>query len=675
MRLGVQEEKTRGQCLSRAHALLAAISISILLLSDIAVITDPFSTDSARVPGDRARISLIDSGPTLVAIPSTAYVNDSITFYANASSDDPGATLTFTIFYDYFQSLGPPVLNPSSPVTVNTTGTPGTVVTTCTYDHPGNLTLAGNPYFWVTVWVNDGMDNLSADIQVYVSRPPVNMPPYFLAVPDAFSAGAGSTQNVVIDIADKESDNVTVLWDFGDGTNATNLTAAPPSGVQLMQTHAWNPRVPGMGEYNQTYFLNVSLSDGTHPPVNSSTAITIIVPKNRPPVILSPGITASKNSTNPSVQIGFSAAASDEEGDPLTWTFNYSDGTIEVYDTGFSSPSSVVWENVTHSFATVGNFTVKLSVSDALPPNQIGNHNITVTTTVRISANVPPTALILNVEPSSPVINAVRGYVNVTLSVEAWDLDGDNFTLNWDLGVFGARTNYSVGDAGQRAQPHTFRQRLTFNATGSYSFAVTVTDGLSGHDVSLNAIANVSSTNEAPTIRQFNHAPYSLGDFAAANDSIAFRLVVTDRERDAIEIVWDFGDGSAKQYMNRTDYDAKGNITVLVNHTYVLRGNYNVTITVTDNKIGGLFNHTLTTTMPIQVSLRPPPVVTKWTSWDYISLSIFVAVPILLVLWGYSGMYRRRKAEMTGSVPAGAESEPLEERMEDPPIEGYQGGS
>ncbi len=674
----MQEEGIQRQCLRRAHALLAATMVSILLLSSLAVIlTDPFGTNANSVPRNGAKSALIDTGPSLAAIPSTAYVGDSITFYANASSDDPGATLKFTIFYDYFLSLGPPVMNPASPVSVNVTGNPGAVVTTWAYDHPGNLTLALNPYFWVTAFVDDGMENVSTSVQVYVSWPPVNTAPYFIAPPDSFSAGAGSIQNVVIEIADQESDVVTVLWDFGDGTNATNVTVAPPgpAGIQLMQAHAWNPRVPGKGDYNQTYFLNVSLSDGSHPPVNSSTMINIVVPKNQPPVILNPGVVASKNSTNPMVQIGFSAAASDQEGDPLTWTYNYSDGSVEVYHTGFTSPGSVVWQNATHSFVVVGNFTVQLSVSDALVPNQTGSHNITVTTTVRIRANVPPTAFVLNVEPSSPVINATRGYVNVTLSVDAWDLDGDNFTLSWDLGLFGARTNYSEGDAARRAEPYTFRQKLTFSETGSYHFSVTITDGIPGHEVNLAAIANVSSTNEAPTIRQFNHAPYTLGDFAAANDSIEFKVVVTDRERDSIELIWDFGDGSARQYMNRTDYDAEGNITVLVNHTYVLRGHYNVTLIVTDNKIGGLFNHTLRTTMPIQVSLRPPPLSARWTSWDYISLSIFVTVPILLVLWGVAGAYHRRREEMTGSVPAGAQSGSLQEgSAENPPREGPEGG-
>ncbi len=674
----VQEGDQKGKPSSRRASALPIVGLALLLFLSPLVVYATYSSDASpdHISENGARIALIDMGPTLVANPSTVLVGELITFCANASSDDAGATLVFTIFYDYYQSLGPVIVNPNSSVTINTTGSPGSVITTYAYDHPGNLTLAGEPYFWVKVFVNDGMDNVSADTQVFVSSPSVNTPPYFLAPPDSFNASAGSSQDVIIKIADDEGDIVTVFWDFGDGTNATNVTVAPPGplGVVLGQTHSWNPRVPGKGGYNQTYILTVSLSDGLHPPVNSSTPLTIIVPVNKPPVILYPGITASKNSANPMDLIRFTASASDNEGDPLTWTYDYSDGCVEVYNTSVTAPGLQVWQNTTHSFTAIGNYTVELSVSDALMPNQTGSHNITVTTVVRISANIPPTALALNVEPSSPVINATRGYVNVTLSIQAWDLNGDNFTLSWDLGVFGTRSNSSVGDAAQRIEPYTFRQQLTINETGSYHFEVTVTDGLPGHEVRLTAVANISSTNEAPVIREFNHAPYSLGDFAAANDSIAFRLVVTDRESDVIEIIWDFGDGSARLCMNRTDFDAMGNLTVLVNHTYVLKGFYNVTVIVTDNKIGGYFNHTLTTTMPIQVSVRPPPIPAIWTTWDSISLSIFVTVPVLLVLWGYSGMYRRRREEMAESPEQSEKGSSVEGGPEGPPLKGNERG-
>jgi len=123
--------------------------------------------------------------------------------------------------------------------------------------------------------------------------------------------------------------------------------------------------------------------------------------------------------------------------------------------------------------------------------------------------------------------------------------------------------------------------------------------------------------------------------------------VMTDREHDALELTWDFGDGSPMLYMNLTNYDAKGNITVSVNHSYALKGNYVVTIVLTDNKIG-YFNHTLTSKMPIQVSIKPPVVVMNWDWWDYTSLALLMMIPIGSIGWIFLLRRQRQHIEDQG---------------------------
>jgi len=673
--LGVQEgERCRRTSLHRTPAFRASILVFVLLLSTSAVSTiGPFGTNSNHVAKDGAHTAAIDpSSVILAASPSTALVNDTITFYANASSDDPGAILTFTIFYDCLDQT--PTINPESPVTVDTAGTPWSVVRTFAYNHPGNLTQGGLHYFWVFAFVSDGTDNYSAGTQVYVNSPPpppVNEPPRFIEPPaDPLNAIAGVITYILIKVADNLGDTVTVLWDFGDGTNATNVTVAPTDGIVLNQTHSWNPRIPGKGDYNQSYTLNVSLSDGLHPPVNSSTPVNIRVPLNWPPNLR---LTASKSSASPLEPISFTANASDLEGDPLTWTFNYSDGTVEVYLNGFTAPGQVVWQNTTHSFDKVGIYTVNVSVSDAWIPFQVGDHNVTVPATIEIIANVAPfISATIDVDPGAPMINATAGYVNATISVEANDDDGDMFNLTWDMGEFGIRTNISVGDTQQRKDPYRYRQVLTFIETGSYTITVTVTDGRSGHEVRRMAIVKVSSNNRPPVVLDF-YQSYVKGDFALVNQSVNFTLILTDQEHDAIELTWNFGDGSPRLHMNLTNYDSKGNITVSVNHSYARLGTYDVTIVLTDNKVGG-FNHTLNYTLHIQVSIRPLVVIEGWTSWDYISLSIFAAIPALLMLWGYIGMHNRRKMEMSPSLAETESSSSIEGGLEEPAKKGHEEG-
>jgi hypothetical protein len=110
-----------------------------------------------------------------------------------------------------------------------------------------------------------------------------------------------------------------------------------------------------------------------------------------------------------------------------------------------------------------------------------------------------------------------------------------------------------------------------------------------------------------------------------------------------------------------------------VNHSYARLGTYDVTIILTDNKVGG-FNHTLNYTLHIQVSIRPLVAHEGWTSWDYISLSIFAAIPALLMLWGYIGLHHRRKMEMSPSLAETEPSSSIEEGLEEPAKKGNEEG-
>lgn len=591
------------------------------------------STDSAHPAGDAAQIATVNSNVTLSAVPSSAHVGDTITFYANASSTVSTANLTFTIYYDYYD-LPYGTVNQESPVTVNTTGNPGHVIQEHVYHQaPTNYSLAGRPFYWVFVFVSDGTNNVSKFIQMFVN---VNTPPQILSPPDVINAVTNQSQTVTMFVADADSDTLTVLWEFGDGTNATNVTVATPTGVWINQTHTWSPRIPGQGDFYVNYTLNVSISDGHNSPVNYSTNFSVYVPVNYPPSY--PYVEASQSSVNLLADVNFTAQSSDPEGDPLTWTFNYSDGVVEVFHTGYTARGQNVIVNATHSFALPGHYDVNISVSDALVPYQVGSHNLTASYPITVVANAPPSvSSVIEVNPTVPLINGTLGYVNASVSIEANDPDGDVLTVTWNLGGGDIRTNVSAGGK----DTYKFIQVMTFYDAGLYDISVTVTDGHAGHEVVLNGTVNVTSNNLPPTILAFNHEPYAIGGFAQPNETVKFLIVLTDKERNAIDFKMDFGDGSAPVYMNLTNYSSTGNITITLSHQYVKRGNFTVVLVITDNKIG-LFNHTITTSLPVEVSLFVKPLVISWNWWDYTSLGLFLMIPVLLVVWA---LYMRRQRQ------------------------------
>ena len=620
----------------------AILVVCLLTLSSIFAFSSTiFSVDLAKSPEQTASTYTINATDvTFSASPTSAFVGDEITFFANATSSDQSATLTFTIFYDYYTKPGL-TINTKSARTVNTTSVPGQVITKYAYDHPGNFTLSGRPFFWVYLFVADGSgSNVSKYVQVFVNY---NQPPVLkTALPDPLQTNAGVPTDITALIADADSDTVTVNWDFGDGTTVTDVIVASPTGVYANQTHTWDPRIPGNGSYTAAYKLNVTLSDGVNPQVNYSTDVSVLVGYNFAPDLQ---VFASERLVNPLDVINFTANASDAEGDPLTWTFNYSDGTIEVFHTDWTSPGLLVWQNSTHSFNAVGNYTVNISVSDALIPYQVGEHNVTLTLPIRVVENVPPwVASSIIADPGSPLINATIGYVNVSLRIDAQDADGDVLTVTWNMGNGDIRTVTSQGGTGI----YSSFQVIVFNDTGTYNITVTVTDGRAGHATERNLTLNVTSNNLPPSVLRFDHLPYASGKtgFAAPNESVTFEIILSDPEQDKLSLIIDFGDGSPRMYMNLTNY-SNGNITVTVAHEFTSFGNYTARIFVTDNKMG-LLNHTITFQVPVRVFIPPVIPVAAWDWWDFTSLGLLASVPILMVIWFLRLRQQRQQIERQG---------------------------
>jgi hypothetical protein len=99
--------------------------------------------------------------------------------------------------------------------------------------------------------------------------------------------------------------------------------------------------------------------------VLSSNAVLTVNALQQPPVITS-GPSATPNPALTGQVVAFSAAASDPNGDPLTFSWNFGDGS-----NGTGSSAS-------HAYATAGTFTAQLTVSDGKGGSATGNTIVTV---------------------------------------------------------------------------------------------------------------------------------------------------------------------------------------------------------------------------------------------------------------------------------------------------------
>ena len=633
--------KSLRHCLRRtaegegARRLLVIAIFAVFLLGPFMVISPLPSVGGPVAPTSVGTETVTAANVTYAASPLSAFVGQKVTFYLNVTSTIPSANITVTIFFDSDTgAFG--TRNPKSAFSVNVTGNPGYVVQNYTYQNVGNFSGPdGRPFFFVRYYVSDGSVNYTTFAQEYVTIN--NAPMFYSPPPDPLTTNAGELVFISIMIADWDSDIITVTWDFGDGTTATNITAANMDGVYVNITHTWDPRVPGdKGGYNRIEWLNVTLNDGFTEPQLSSTIVDIAVPLNLPPSNFN--VQASESEVWLDEPVVITASASDPEGDSLTWTYDFSDGSLtQVNHTAATPPYTVVAVNATHSFSVPGNHTINVTVSD------YAGNTVALSTVIEVLVNQPPgVAANLSLNPSSPEINATRGYVNVSISIDANDPDGDNLTVTWNLADGQpARVNVSTGGK----QVFTFTQWRIFTETGDYNLSATVTDNM-GHTVIVYKVVTVSSNNLPPSLQSLNFPYGGNATFAVAGQVLNFTLVLSDPEHDVLAITWDFGDGSALLNFTLSDYTGN-NVTFNVSHAYAKVGKYTVTIFYTDNKIG-LLNHTKFINATVTVDVPRVIKIVKWDWWDYTSLTIVGMIPVAIAARFYLIDKRRKRLEEEG---------------------------
>ncbi len=158
--------------------------------------------------------------------------------------------------------------------------------------------------------------------------------------------------------SDPNGDAITYSWDFGNGTTSTLV----------------NPKVTFTGV--DSYVVSLTVSDGTN--TSSPTTKTIVVSDgNIAPVA---DFTATPETGIAPVTVSFDASASsDENGDTLSYSWDFGDGT-----TGTGVIAS-------HEYATVGEYTVKLTVSD-------GSKTGTKSSTINVTDGSPVAAFTSNVD-------------------------------------------------------------------------------------------------------------------------------------------------------------------------------------------------------------------------------------------------------------------------------------
>jgi hypothetical protein len=469
------------------------------------------------------------------------------------------------------------------------------------------------------------------------------VPTLSISLPSTAYVSPGVPFTVYINVTDTDGDLLTITWNWGDGTANDTYQTTATNRTMVPRTHTWDPYIePGTGGFSIPYTMTITVDDGTGNVVSGTRTIVVTVPENIGPYLY----LSAPTLVDPMDNVTIVASATDNEGESLTWTFVFNDSVTDfltiVNITPATAPNELVWNNESIVFGAPGNYTVAVSVSDALGVNQTGAHNNTQTLMIRAVANKVPFVTSITIEPSVLQVNDQKGYLVVNYSVEAQDPDGDPLNATWDFGD-GSAPAYNES-AGTTAI-FEFKQQVNYTNPGTFNISVVVTDGRPGHDVLVYSMVSITSNNLPPSIVEFQ-ANYSGKSAAMPNQTVNFTLIITDPELNTVEVMVDFGDNSTILYFNLTDY-VNGNATITFSHIYTEVGNYTVKLSYTDNKIG-IFNHSkeYNITIAVEIPYVPPKFHYSW--WDYTSMFLFGMIPVAIAISYIRSRRTHREIEAKG---------------------------
>ena len=243
--------------------------------------------------------------------------------------------------------------------------------------------------------------------------------------------------------SDSDGNIINYAWDFGDGSN--------DSGITTIHTY----------ENSGDYTVQLIITDNNSATNSTTNNITVTEAPNQPPTA---SFTANPTSGIAPLEVAFDASNSSD-----------SDGSIISYAWDFKDGSTGSGQTITHTFSSIGNYDVELTVTD----NEGATDSTTKTITVTEPTNQSPIASFT----ASPTSGVVPLEVSFNASNTS-DSDGSIINYQWD---------FKDGNTGNgKIVNHTF------SSIGSYNVKLTVTDNEGATDSTTKTITVTEPPNQSP---------------------------------------------------------------------------------------------------------------------------------------------------------------------------------
>ena len=446
----------------------------------------------------------------------------------------------------------------------------------------------------VTVSVSDGKGGTDS-INVTINVTNVNEAPTFTdgsSTTRAIAENTDSGTNIGTPVKATDQDNDTLTYTLG-GTDAAAFGIVNTSGQLQTRAAALDY------ETKTTYSVTVSVSDGNGGSDTIDVTINVTdvteTPDNNAPVFTDGTSTtrAVAENTASGTNIGTPVAATDQDGDTLTYTLSGTDaGSFSIVNTSGQLQTKNALDHETDDA-----YSVTVSVSDS----KGGTDSINVTINVT-NVNEAPTFTDGSSTTRAIAENTDSG-TNIGTPVAATDQDND--TLTYTLGGTDA-ASFSIANTSGQLQTSA---ALDHETKASYSVTVSVSDGKGGTD-SINVTINVTNVNEAPTFTDGSSTTRAIAENTDSGTNIGNAVSATDMDGDTLTYTLGGTDAAAFGIINTS-----GQLQTSAALDYETKTTYSVTVSVSDGNGGSdTIDVTINVTDVTETPVNNDPVFTDGTS-------------------------------------------------------------
>lgn len=343
---------------------------------------------------------------------------------------------------------------------------------------------------------------------------------------------------------DPDGDTVKYVFDWGD--DESSETALVSSGESASASHIWSDA--------GNYAVKARAEDRKGLQSEWSSPKTVAIgSENRPPA--APSSPAGTASGYAFVVYAYFTSAVDPDDEPLSYTFDWGDGTTSE----LGDMDSGVGASASHAWGQAGTYLVKARAMDGSGETSAWSG----TKKVKISANRPPAAPAVPSGPSSAFQGASSSY-----STSASDPDKDKVKYSFDWGD-GTTSDTSQVRSGTKAST-----THVWNNPGIYHVKARTTDIRGSVSAWSDEIAVNIVVNQPPGSPGAPSGPAT----GRTRASCKFTASATDPDGDRVKYVFEWGDGTT----STTAFVASG-ASASASHSWKRAGTYYIKARAVDN--------------------------------------------------------------------------------------------